>query len=81
MSAYTSRTFWLGVFERALKTGAQSLLSVITVGSVVWGLDWKQALGLAATAVVVSVLTSIADPNRTDTAVVTDVAYEGRHEA
>lgn len=69
MQHYTSRTFWLGVAERAIKTCAQTLLSVITVGSVVWGLDWAQAFGLAGTAVVVSVLTSLADPRATDTAI------------
>lgn len=79
MIHYTSRSFWLGVCERAIKTAAQTLLSVITVGSVVWGLDWVQALGLAATAALVSVLTALADPERTDTAVVT---YErGAHAA
>ena len=71
METYTSKTFWNGVGERAIKTAAQNLLSVLTTGTVIWGFGWKQALGLAATAVVVSVLTSIADPKRTDTAVVT----------
>ena len=71
METYTSKTFWNGVGERAIKTAAQSLLSVFTTGTVIWGLGWKQALGLAATAVVVSILTSVADPKRTDTAVVT----------
>lgn len=71
MGTYTSKTFWNGVGERAIKTAAQSLLSVLTTGTVIWGLGWKQALGLAATAVVVSILTSIADPKRTDTAVAT----------
>ena len=71
METYTSKTFWNGAAERATKTAAQTILSVLTTGTVVWGLDWKQAGGLAATAVVVSILTSIADPNRTDTAIAT----------
>lgn len=71
METYTSKTFWNGLGERAIKTAAQSLLSVLTTGTVIWGLGWKQALGLAATAVVVSILTSVADPKRTDTAVAT----------
>lgn len=71
MRHYTTKSFWLGVCERAIKTAAQTLLSVVTVGSVVWGLDWAQALGLALTAALVSVLTALADPERTDTAVVT----------
>ena len=69
MSTYTSRTFWLGVLERAVKTFAQALLAVLTTGTVVWDLDWVQALGIAGTAVLISVLTSIADPQRTDTAI------------
>lgn len=69
MSAYVSKTFWLGVGERAVKTFAQAILAVLTTGTVIWGLDWVQALGIAATAVLVSVLTSLADPERTDTAV------------
>lgn len=71
METYTSKTFWNGVGERAIKTAAQTILSVLTTGTVIWGLDWKQALGLAATTVVVSILTSIADPKRTDTAITT----------
>ncbi|MGV4375264.1 holin [Trueperella pyogenes] len=67
-SFLTRASFWTGVGERSVKTFAQALLSMLTTGSVVWGFDWVQALGIAATAVVVSVLTSIADPTRTDTA-------------
>ena len=71
MSIYTSRTFWQGLLERCVKTGAQSLLAVLTTGTVIWGLDWATALGIAATAMVLSILTSIADPQRADTAVAT----------
>ncbi|WP_115728238.1 holin [Actinomyces culturomici] len=71
MSAYTSKTFWLGLAERAIKTCAQALLAVLTTGTVIWGLDWVQAVGIALTAMLVSVLTSIADPERTDTAIAT----------
>lgn len=48
---------------------------VRTPGTVIWGLDWVQALGIAATATAISVLTSLADPERTDTATATG---EGR---
>ncbi|QPK81107.1 holin [Schaalia sp. ZJ405] len=71
MEQYASKTFWSGVAERAIKTAAQAILAVITTGTVIWGLDWKQALGLAATAMLISVLTSIGDPRRTDTAITT----------
>ena len=76
MSTYTSRTFWRGVGERAVKTFAQALLAVLTTGTVVWALDWVQALGIAGTAVLISVLTSIADPQRTDTAIASGGARE-----
>ena len=71
MTTYTSRTFWLGLTERAIKTCAQAMLAVLTTGTVIWGLDWVQAVGIALTATLVSVLTSIADPHRTDTAIAT----------
>jgi uncharacterized transporter YbjL len=74
MSHYTSRTFWTGTAERAIKTAAQTLLSVLTVGATIWSMDWKQALGIAAGAVVLSILTSIADPQRADTAIATSTA-------
>ena len=71
MSTYTSKTFWLGAAERAIKTFAQSLLAVLLAGTVVWGQDWAQALGVGATAALLSILTSIADPSRADTAIAT----------
>ena len=77
MNKYMKKSFWDGVAERAIKTGAQNILAVLTTGTVIWGLDWRQALGLAATAVLISVLTSIADPNRTDTSIATAEAAPG----
>ena len=71
MSYFTSKTFWLGTAERAIKTFAQSLLAVLLAGTVVWGQDWAQAFGVAATAALLSILTSIADPGRADTAIAT----------
>ena len=71
MTFYTRKSFWLGVAERAVKTAAQAMLAVLTTGAVVWGLDWKQAVGVGITAAVVSVLTALADPERTDVATVT----------
>jgi zinc transporter ZupT len=46
---------------RAIKTGAQALASLISTSTVgILSLDWPQMLSVAATAMVFSVLTSIA---------------------
>nr|DAN76982.1 MAG TPA: holin [Caudoviricetes sp.] len=80
MSIYARASFWSGLIDRATKTFAQSLLGAIGVGVGVFDLDWKGALGIAASAVLVSVLTSFADPKETDKAVATaPVEYEPRH--
>ena len=76
--SYTRKTFWAGTAERALKTSAQTLLSLITIGQAVTAIDWAGALAITATAAAASVLTSIADPDRADTAIST--AARGRHE-
>jgi hypothetical protein len=53
--------FWAAAAERALKTLAQTLVALIGANAVsVMELDWPQMLGVAATAAVVSVLTSVA---------------------
>lgn len=56
-----SKLFLLDVVERAVKTFAQSLL-VLFVGDSAYNVisvNWPQALGLAATAALVSILTSV----------------------
>lgn len=73
-SIYMRASFWRGAAERAVKTAAQALLAVLTTGTVIWGLDWVQALGIAATATAISLLTSLADPERADTAIATGAA-------
>lgn len=54
--------FWKDAGERALKTAAQALLSLWLVGDVALNLlavEWGSALGVAAGAAVVSLLTSV----------------------
>lgn len=71
MTMIFTRTFWNGVFERAFKTFAQVLASTLTVGVGILDWDVKSALSITATAVLLSVLTSIGDARRTDTAIAT----------
>lgn len=69
-----TKTFWRGAFERAVKTAAQSAVAAITATGVatVGGVDWVVVGGTAALATILSVLTALGDPARTDVAVVTD---------
>lgn len=80
MSIYARASFWSGLIDRAVKTFAQSLLAAFTVGVGILDIDWKGALGIAATAVLASVLTSFADAKETDKAIATAaVDYTPRH--
>lgn len=44
---------------RAVKTFAQTAVSLITVGQMVTELNWIQIVGVSATSAVISILTSI----------------------
>jgi len=61
MTVFTT-TFWADAAERAIKTIAQSVLSIWVVGDQVFNLlnaDWGTTLGIAAGAGVISILMSI----------------------
>ena len=79
---YTTKTFWAGAAERAAKTAAQALLSLITIGQAITAIDWPDALAITAGAALASVLTAIADPDRTDIAISTAVETirKGQHD-
>lgn len=54
--------FWGAALERALKTAAQTLLSLFLVGDAMFSLlefQWGPALGIAGGAFVISLLTSL----------------------
>jgi hypothetical protein len=54
-----TKAFGLDALERAIKTFAQSLLALITVGSAITSIDWVGSCAVAATAAVISLLTSV----------------------
>lgn len=57
--------FWKGAGERAVKTFAQTLAAIAVIGVPVFELDFAQGLGLAGTAALASVLTSIGNADFT----------------
>lgn len=73
-----SREFAIDTAERAVKTFAQALLAVLAVGTPLWHIPWTEALGIAATATVISILTSIASAGL-GTKGTASVAYVGQH--
>ncbi len=56
----SEKLFWIAAGERAVKTFAQSLVALFAAGVTILNIDWQQGLAVAATAAVVSVLTSVA---------------------
>lgn len=53
-------SFWRATSERALRTFAQTLAALIGAGAVnIIEIDWPASIGIAATAALLSVLTSI----------------------
>lgn len=55
-----TKIFWIDAADRALRTFAQALLATITVGDAIYHVDWTAGLGIAATAAIASLLTSVA---------------------
>ena len=78
---YATATFWEGLAERAISTFSQSLVGAFGVGTSIFGLDWKGALGIAGAATIASVLKSFSLPEETDRAVTASEldAYTPRH--
>lgn len=59
MNGRFTKDFFIAALIRALKTGAQVMLSMLTVGAAITSFDWVQILSISATSIVYSILTSI----------------------
>lgn len=55
-----TKIWWLRAGNRAVRTFAQSLISMITVGVAIYEINWKYICSVAAVAAILSLLTSIA---------------------
>lgn len=55
-----TKTWFKAAGVRAVKTMAQTAVSLITVGNIITDVDWVSVIGISATAGVVSILTSVA---------------------
>lgn len=55
-----TKIWFINAGIRALKTFAQTAVSLITVGNMITELNWVEIVGISATSAVVSILTSIA---------------------
>ena len=55
-----TKGFLLDAAGRPIRTFARALLASITVGDAVYHVDWTAGLGIAATAAIASLLTSVA---------------------
>lgn len=63
-----TKKFWKDALERAAWTAAQSLLGILAVaGATVFTISWPAALGIVATATVVSILKSMVVNASSDT--------------
>jgi hypothetical protein len=66
MTMFTA-TFWKSAAERAIKTVAQALIAVLAATTFDWfTADWQAIAGTAATAGVLSLLSSIASAGMGD---------------
>jgi len=79
-----TKDFWKDTAERAIKTFLQNILAILLIsGTTLLNADWQAGLAVAATAAVVSLLTSVVSGAATKTegepvtaSVLSDVVYK-----
>lgn len=54
-----SKDFYTAALIRAIRTGAQTALSLLTLGVGVFDVDWLEVISITIMAMIVSILTSI----------------------
>ena len=59
MKRQWTKEFFIAALIRAIKTAAQVMLSMITVGAAITSFNWIQILSITGTSFVYSILTSI----------------------
>lgn len=74
-----TREFVLDATERAVKTAAQALVALFVAGVTIMSVDWVDALAVAGTAALVSVLTSVGSAGRGSPSSASALQYEGKH--
>lgn len=60
MQQLKNKDWWEAARTRAVKTFAQTALSMLTIGQAVTDVNWLSVLSVSAVAALVSVLTSVA---------------------
>jgi len=60
MQRLTSKNWWAAAGVRAVRTFAQTMLSMITVGAAFSEINWLQVASISGVAAVYSLLTSLA---------------------
>lgn len=59
MKRQWTKDFFIAALVRAVKTAAQVMLSMLTVGAAITSFNWVQITSIAATSFIYSILTSI----------------------
>ena len=59
MKRQFTKDFFIAALIRALKTSAQVMLSMLTVGAAITSFNWVQILSISGTSFIYSILTSI----------------------